>query len=46
MTTPGQLYKLQQIDIDLQVTQQELEEIEKHLNDNEYLLEAESKFGL
>jgi len=44
MSLPGQLYKLQQIDIELQKRQQELSEIENQLNDNRALVAAESKF--
>jgi len=46
MNVSGQLYKLQQIDLELQREQQTLDEIENQLNDNEALLAAESKLAL
>ena len=45
MSLPGQLYKLQQIDLELQRRQQELNEIENQLNDNKALVAAESKLA-
>ncbi len=45
MTLPGQLYKLQQIDLELKGRQQELNEIENQLNDNKALVAAESKLA-
>jgi predicted nucleic acid-binding Zn-ribbon protein len=43
MSLAGQLYKLQQLDLELQRKQQELDEIENRLNDNKALVAAESK---
>ncbi len=45
MSLPGQLYKLQQIDLELQGRQQELNEIENQLNDDKALVAAESKLA-
>lgn len=45
MSLPGQLYKLQQIDLELQREQQGLNEIENELNDNKALVAAESKLA-
>jgi len=44
MSLVGQLYKLQQLDLELQRKQQELNEIENQLSDNNALVAAESKF--
>jgi len=46
MSLAGQLYKLQQLDLELQKKQQELNEVENQLSDNKALVVAESKFGL
>jgi len=46
MSLSGQLYKLQQIDLELQREQQALNEIENQLNDNRALITAESKLTL
>jgi len=43
MTLTGQLYKLQQLDLELQRKQQELSEVEHQLSDNKALVVAESK---
>ena len=43
MNLAGQLYRLQQIDLELQKKQQELNEVENQLSDNEALVAAESK---
>jgi len=45
MSLPGQLYKLQQLDIELQKNQQVAEEIIRQLNENKALLAAESKLA-
>ena len=45
MSLPGQLYMLQQIDLELQRKQQELNELENQLNDDNVLVTAESKFA-
>jgi hypothetical protein len=45
MSLPGQLYKLQQIDVELQRRQQELNEVENQLNDDKALVAAESKLA-
>ncbi len=45
MSLPGQLYKLQQLDIELQKNQQVAEEIIRQLNENKALLTAESKLA-
>ena len=45
MSLPGQLYKLQQVDLELQREQQALSEIEKELKDNKALVAAESKLA-
>ena len=45
MNLPGQLYKLQQIDITLQRKQQELSDIEGQLADNKALLAIELKLA-
>lgn len=42
MSLAGQLYKLQQLDLELQRKQQELNEVENQLNDNKALVAAES----
>jgi len=44
MSLAGQLYKLQQVDLEIQKKQQTLNEIENHLADNKDLLTAGSKF--
>ncbi|MBN2187398.1 MAG: hypothetical protein JW732_08150 [Dehalococcoidia bacterium] len=46
MSLPRQLYKLQQIDIELQREQQALSKIENQLNDSRALAAAESKLAL
>ena len=46
MTLTGQLYKLQQLDLELQRKQQELSEVEHQLSDNKALVVAESKLAL
>jgi predicted nucleic acid-binding Zn-ribbon protein len=46
MSLAGQLYKLQQVDLELQRRQQELAEIENLLSDNNALAAAESKLVL
>jgi predicted nucleic acid-binding Zn-ribbon protein len=43
MNLAGQLYKLQQVDLELQKKQQELNEVENQLSDNKALVIAESK---
>jgi predicted nucleic acid-binding Zn-ribbon protein len=43
MSLVGQLYKLQQLDLELQRKQQELNEVENQLSDNKALVAAESK---
>jgi predicted nucleic acid-binding Zn-ribbon protein len=43
MNFAGQLYKLQQLDLELQKKQQELNEVENQLSDNRALVVAESK---
>jgi len=43
MNLAGQLYKLQQLDLELQTKQQELNEVENQLSDNKALVAAESK---
>jgi len=43
MSLAGQLYKLQQVDLELQRKQQELSEIESRLSDDKALVAAESK---
>jgi predicted nucleic acid-binding Zn-ribbon protein len=43
MSLVGQLYKLQQLDLELQIKQQELNEVENRLSDNKALVAAESK---
>jgi predicted nucleic acid-binding Zn-ribbon protein len=43
MSLAGQLYKLQQVDLELQKKQQELNEVENQLSDNTALVIAESK---
>jgi len=43
MSLVGQLYKLQQLDLELQRKQQELNEVENRLSDNKALVAAESK---
>jgi len=43
MSLAGQLYKLQQLDLELQKKQQELNEVENQLSDNKALVVAESK---
>ncbi len=45
MSLPGQLYMLQQIDLELQRKQQELNGVESQLNDDKALVTAESKFA-
>jgi predicted nucleic acid-binding Zn-ribbon protein len=45
MSLTGQLYKLQQLDLELQKKQQELIEIERQLSDKEALVVAESKLA-
>jgi predicted nucleic acid-binding Zn-ribbon protein len=45
MSLAGQLYKLQQVDLELQRKQQELSEVEHQLSDNEALVVAESKLA-
>jgi predicted nucleic acid-binding Zn-ribbon protein len=42
MSLAGQLYKLQQLDLELQRKQQELSEVENQLSDNKALVAAES----
>jgi predicted nucleic acid-binding Zn-ribbon protein len=43
MSLAGQLYKLQQLDLELQKQQQELNEVQHQLSDNRALLAAESE---
>jgi predicted nucleic acid-binding Zn-ribbon protein len=43
MSLAGQLYKLQQLDLELQKSQQELNEVENQLSDNKALIAAESR---
>jgi len=45
MSLPEQLYKLQQIDLELQSKQQELNDVENRLSDDKALLVAESKLA-
>jgi predicted nucleic acid-binding Zn-ribbon protein len=45
MSLAEQLYKLQQVDLELQKKQQELDEIENRLSDNKALIAAESKLA-
>jgi predicted nucleic acid-binding Zn-ribbon protein len=45
MSLAGQLYKLQQLDLELQKRQQELNEVENQLSDNKALVAAESKIA-
>lgn len=45
MSLPGQLYMLQQIDLELQRKQQELNGVEGQLNDDKALVTAEAKFA-
>lgn len=45
MSLAGQLYKLQQLDLELQRKQQELNEVENQLSDNKALIVAESKLA-
>jgi len=45
MSLAGQLYKLQQLDLELQRKQQELSEVEHQLSDNKALVVAESKLA-
>jgi predicted nucleic acid-binding Zn-ribbon protein len=45
MSLAGQLYKLQQLDLELQRNQQELNEVENQLSDNKALVVAESKLA-
>ena len=45
MSLAGQLYKLQQLDLELQKKQQELSDIENQLSDNKALFAAESKLA-
>jgi predicted nucleic acid-binding Zn-ribbon protein len=45
MSLAGQLYKLQQLDLELQKKQQELNEVENQLSDNKALVVAESKLA-
>ena len=45
MSLAGQLYKLQQFDLELQKRQQELNEVENQLSDNKALVVAESKLA-
>jgi len=46
MSLAGQLYKLQQLDLELQKKQQELNEVENQLSDNKALVAAESVLTL
>jgi predicted nucleic acid-binding Zn-ribbon protein len=46
MSLAEQLYKLQQVDLELQRKQQELSEIESRLSDNKALVAAKSKLAL
>jgi hypothetical protein len=45
MSLPEQLYKLQQLDLELQEKQQELNDVENRLSDDKALLAAESKLA-
>ena len=45
MSLPEQLYKLQEIDLELQKKQQELNDVENRLSDDKALLAAEAKLG-
>lgn len=45
MSLVGQLYKLQQLDLELQKKQQELSEVENQLSDNKALVAAESRLA-
>jgi predicted nucleic acid-binding Zn-ribbon protein len=45
MSLTGQLYKLQQLDLELQKKQQELSEVEHQLSDNKALVVSESKLA-
>jgi len=45
MSLVGQLYKLQQLDLELQRKQQELNEVENRLSDNRALMAAESRLA-
>ena len=45
MSVAGQLYKLQQLDLELQKNQQELSEVENQLTDNKALVAAESRLA-
>jgi predicted nucleic acid-binding Zn-ribbon protein len=45
MSLAEQLYKLQQVDLELQKKQQDLDEIENRLSDNKALVAAESKLA-
>jgi predicted nucleic acid-binding Zn-ribbon protein len=45
MSLAGQLYKLQQVDLELQRKQQELDEIENRLSDDKALVAAESELA-
>jgi len=45
MSLAGQLYKLQQSDLELQEEQQELSDVENQLSDNKALVAAESKLA-
>jgi predicted nucleic acid-binding Zn-ribbon protein len=45
MSLAGQLYKLQQLDLELQKKQQELNEVENQLSDNKTLVATESKIA-
>ena len=45
MSLAGRLYKLQQLDLELQKKQQELSEVENQLGDNKALVSAESRLA-
>jgi uncharacterized protein len=45
MSLAGRLYKLQQLDLELQKKQQELSEVENQLGDNKTLVSAESRLA-
>jgi predicted nucleic acid-binding Zn-ribbon protein len=45
MNLAGQLYRLQQLDLELKRNQQELGEVENQLSDNKALIAAESRFA-
>jgi len=45
MSLAGQLYKLQQLDLELQEKQQELDEVKHQLSDNKALVAAESELA-